>query len=504
MGIPPQFEATRQQLLRRYFSLKRRVRTGDVLLVALVFGVLLTLLFQLLVPPLPLWQLYGALGLITLMVWALLMWRVRVASLTVLMAADRTHDLQERLSTAYEYAQRYADHPFVPDLLADAERASHRVDPRLVFPWHFPRRLWGIPVCVVVLVVLERLDFAPLRFDDPTHDEVAAEVAREGERLERWGRKLEELAQQEQLDRSLILARHMKQLGRRLQQETGEKGQASERISTLSQYLERMQQELRERALMSASGSMRVRDVLASGKGVKQELQDILQLLKHDVLPGDIKHAAAESIQCLRRQVGKHPQLEELLRSLQAGNVTAARQLLQDILQKQQVAEEMEHLERAQRALQYSSRSIQRSEPGEAPRSRPTPGGEPTNTGVPFDFDDETPSEDMPGMEDFDTPGFGENYGFARHKKTRPNQPLRESDQEISQVRVKSSEGAMRLGYMRHLPLQNEAQVPIEQIVVEYQQAAEDVLAAEKIPRGYREQVKRYFLAIGIVPEEKP
>ena len=147
---------------------------------------------------------------------------------------------------------------------------------------------------------------------------------------------------------------------------------------------------------------------------------------------------------------------------------------------------------------------MQKSEPGEAPRSRPTQGGDPTRTGVPFDFDDESTSEDMPGIEDFDTPGFGEDYGFARHKQERPNQPLRESEQEVSQVRVKSGEGAMRLGYMRHLPLQNEAQVPIEQVVVEYQRAAEDVLAAEKIPRGYREQVKRYFLAIGMVPEETP
>jgi hypothetical protein len=473
-------------------------------LVALVLGVLATLLFQLFDFPWPLWQLYGVLGLATLSVWAVLMWRVRVPALTVLMAADRTHDLQERLSTAYEYTQRYPEHPFVPDLLADAERAAHRVDPRIVFPSYLPRRLWGIPACVLVLVGLVRFDFTPLLFENPRGDDGAAEVAREGERLERWGRKLEELAQQEQLDRSLVLARHMKQLGRRLQNEKGEKGQASERISTLSQYLERMQQELRERALMSASGSMQVRDVLTSGKGVKQELQDILQLLKHDVLPGDIKHAAAQSIQRLRRQVGKQPQLEELLRSLQAGNVTAARQLLQDILQKQQMAEEMEHLERARRALQYSSRSIQKSEPGEAPRSQPTPGGEPTRTGAPADFENEVPSEDMPGLEDFDTPGFGEDYGHARHQQTRPNQPLRESEQEVSRVQVKSGEGAMRLGYMRHLPLHNEAQVPLEQVVVEYQRAAEDVLAAEKIPRGYREQVKRYFLAIGMVPEEKP
>jgi hypothetical protein len=55
---------------------------------------------------------------------------------------------------------------------------------------------------------------------------------------------------------------------------------------------------------------------------------------------------------------------------------------------------------------------------------------------------------------------------------------------------------------MRHLPLHNEAQVPLEQAVVTYQQAAEQVLAQEQIPRGYRDQIKQYFLAIGMAASE--
>jgi len=79
------------------------------------------------------------------------------------------------------------------------------------------------------------------------------------------------------------------------------------------------------------------------------------------------------------------------------------------------------------------------------------------------------------------------------------NPTLRESEQPMSNVEVRSGEGAMRLSYIRYLPLQGEAQVPIEQVVVQYQHAAEEVLTQERLPRGYREQIKQYFMSLGMM-----
>jgi hypothetical protein len=453
--------------------------------------------------PIPFVGLYGGILGLAFLAWAGLAWWLRVEPLSVLIAADHTMGLEERLSTAYEYGQEQPDHRFVPGLMAEAEQAASRVDARMVFPSHLPRRLWGIPLLLLAVIGLHRFDMTPLHFDDLAQDAVSEEIQREGKRLEDWGRKLEQLAQQEQLDRSLILARHMKHLGRRLQHE-GDKGeQASERISTLSQYLQRMHEELRERALMSESGAMAVQYVLASGKSIKQELQDIMQLLRGDTLPGEMKNVAEQGIQRLSRQLGNNPELQQLLQNLQAGDVSAARQLLQDLIQKQQAAEEMEHIERARRALQYSARSLQNDKPSESStKPQPSQGQQPGQSGESFDFDDEGASEDMPGMEDFDTPGFGEDHGFGRHTQEGPKRHLRESEQPVTPVPVKSGEGQMRLGYMRHLPLHNEMHVPLEQAVVTYQQAAEQVLAQEQIPRGYRDQIKQYFLAIGMTASE--
>ena len=44
----------------------------------------------------------------------------------------------------------------------------------------------------------------------------------------------------------------------------------------------------------------------------------------------------------------------------------------------------------------------------------------------------------------------------------------------------------------------------MEKIVVQYRRQAEDVLSQEHIPRTYREQIKQYFLAIGMMSDNKP
>jgi hypothetical protein len=343
------------------------------------------------------------------------------------------------------------------------------------------------------------LKVTPLRFDNMHEPEVMRNVSREGQRLEKWGRGLEELAKREQLDRSMILARQMQQLGQRLQHEGGEHGQVAERIATLSQYLQRLQQELRERALMSDTGAMATHDVLMSGKNVKQELRDILQLLQNDALPRETAAMAEQSVLRLSRQVGQNPQLENLLQNLRAGDLDAARQLLRDVLQQQQAAEEVEHLDRARRALEYSSRSLQRGGQGDSSTSRSRAQAESSGQG-PMDMGDEDMfSEHMPGMEDFASPGSEEGFGASTTTRQHNNPALRESDQPASNVEVQSGEGAMRLSYIRSLPMQNEAQVPLEKVVLQYQHAAEEVLTQEQIPRAYREQIKQYFLSLGMM-----
>jgi hypothetical protein len=357
----------------------------------LVFA-LFTLLSGWSIPPIYGYGLIVACCLLGFLAFA---WRIKLPALVALQQADHVQHFQERLSTAYEYREHRTDNPFVPGLLSEAERTTRHVNPSLVFPAHWPRRFWAIPLCAAAIIGVFSLDLKPISFEDLASEEIAPDVSREGKRIEQWGERLEELAKQQQLDRSLILARHMKNLGRRLQREGGEKPEAAQRISTLSQYLQRMQQELHERALMANVGGMAAHDVMMSGKSLKQELQDILKLLQSDDLPREMATVAEQGVRRLSQQMGANPNLERLAQSLRAGNLKAARQLLQDIIQQQQASEELEHLERARRALEYSSRSMQRG--GDSPQS-PSQGapkaGDSVTSDAPFDLDD-AESEDM-------------------------------------------------------------------------------------------------------------
>lgn len=504
MGTSRNVEAMIRRLQRRFQTLQRCGLGLDILLGAVAAGFLVTVLMRLCG-----WQhllpaTYGAIGLAALSLFTVLAWRVRLSALGALIRADHTLQLREQLSTAYEYRERHPENPFVPPLTAAAERLVAQVEPRRVFPWRVPHRVWGLPVLLVALGVLLRLDVPPMRFEHGGNDAASPDVVRQGERLERWGRRMEKLAQQEQLDRSLVLARSMQDLGRRMQREGASTPQTAQRIATLSQYVQRMQQELQERALMSEPTLTSPYDTVASGKSVKQELRDMLQLLQANALPRETVALAEQGLQRLRRQVGPHGDLEQMLQNLRSGNVEAARQMLQDMLQQQQTTEEMEHIERARRALEYASRSLQRGEAGEAPHTgTPQPGdGSPHEHAM--DYDADMMSEHMSGPEDFAAPGLDEGFGTARSTREGVPQALRESQQPASQVQVKSGEGNMRFHYVRHLPLQNEARVPVEQVAVTYQRAAQEVLTQERIPWDYREQIKQYFLAIGMVPEQDP
>jgi hypothetical protein len=493
-------ECAAQQLQRRIIFL-RRLRIGlDVLLGGVLAALLATVLTTLAGWSGPLPIVYGALAVVLVGIFAGLAWRVRSTALEVLTSADRVHGFHASLSTAYEYLHQHATNPFVPGLTTVAERLAPRVDVRRVFPLHLPRRVWGIPLLVAATFGFSMLKVTPLRFDKVHEPEVARHVSREGQRLEKWGRDLEDLAKREQLDRSMILARQMQQLGQRLQREGGTQGQATERIATLSQYLQRLQQELRERAVMSDIGAMAAQDALmSSGQSVKRELRDILQMLQQDVSPRDMAAMAEQSVLRLSRQLGQNPQLENLLQNLRAGDLEAARQLLRDVLQQQQASEEVEHLDRARRALEYSSRSIHRGGQGDTATSHARPQPESSGQGS-MDMGDEGMfSESMPGMEDFPSPGAEDGIGTSTATRPSHDPTLRESDQAVSNVEVKSGEGAMRLSYIRHLPMANEAQVPVEQAVVQYQHAAEQVLTQEQIPRVYREQIKQYFLSLGMM-----
>ena len=491
------------RLQRRYRYLRRVRRSLDTTLIGLAAACLATALVTAGVWMAPLPLVYALLALSTCGVILCLSWPGRGSPLDMLAAADQTLRSRERLSTAYEYGKQHADHPFNAALMDEADRLAPRVEPRQILPLRLPRRLWAMPVLLLATFTLHWVETPMGSFDTLGDADLGRQAVREGQRLEQWGHELERLARQDHLDRSLILARQLQNLGKHLQDERAPQDAFTDRIATLLDYLQRLRQELRERALMSGMGQLGVRDTLPSGKSLKQELQDVLKLLQDEAPPRDRVATAEQSLQRLQQQAGGRPvpELESLLQNLRAGDVQAARQLLREVIEQQQASEELQHLERARRALEYASRSLRQQAEGQ-PGGDPAPGAQQ----MPGDFDPrnfggEFMMEDLYGMEEFSAPGADAGYGVSTRVDARPEQALRESEQPVSHVELSSSPGPTRLQYMRRLPMVNEAQVPVEEVAVQYQQAAEEVLTHEDIPRGYREHIKQYFLSLGMVRE---
>lgn len=491
------------RLQRRHRFLRRTRRFLDAALVGLAAGCLATALVMTGIWTAPLQAVYALLGLAVLSAILCLAWPARGPALAMLAAADRSLRSRERLSTAYEYGQQQAGHPFSDALMSEADRLAPRVEPREVLPLRLPRRAWAVPALLAATLALHGIETPTWSFDTLGDAGFSRQREREGHRLEQWGSELERLARQEHLDRSLVLARQMQNLGKHLQDEDAPRHAVSDRIATLSDYLQRLRQELRERALMGGVGQLEAGDTLPSGKSLKQELQDVLNLLQDEAPPRNQVAAAEQSLQRLQQQVGSVPvpELESLLQNLRAGDVQAARQLLREVIEQRQASEELQHLERARRALEYASRNLQQRVEGQtagnsAPGARQAP-----SDFDPRGLDGEFLMEDLYGMDEFSAPGSDSGYGVSTRVEARPEEALRESEEPVSHVELSSGAGPTRLQYMRRLPVINEAQVPVEEVAVQYRQAAEEVLTHEDIPRAYREQIKQYFLSLGMVGE---
>lgn len=492
-----------RRLQRRHRFLQRIRRALDTALVGLAAACLAAALTTSGIWTAPLPAVYALLTLATLCVIFCLAWPGRGSPLDLLIAADRSLRSSEQLSTAYEYEQRQADHPFRGALMSEAHRLAPRVEPRQVLRLRLPRRLWALPALLVAAFALHWVDAPTLSFDTIGDADFSRQMAREGHRLEQWGNELEQLARHEHLDRSLVLARQLQNLGKHLQDEEAPRDAFTDRIATLSDYLQRLRRELRERALLGGTDQLAAGDTLPSGKNLKQELQDVLNLLQ-DESPSRSRVAAAEqSLRRLRQQVGgaPMPELESLLQNLRSGDVQAVRQLLREAIDQRQASEELQHLERARRALEYASRNLQQRAEGQ-PAGQAAPGArQAQNDFDPRNFGGEFMMEDLYGMEEFSAPGSDAGYGVSTRVDTRPGQTLRESEQPVSHVELSRGVGPTRLQYMRRLPMINEAQVPEEEVAVQYRQAAEEVLTHEDVPRAYREQIKQYFLSLGMVTE---
>ncbi len=434
--------------------------------------------------------------------------RGRDEPLALLIKADRALKLHERLSTAFELANSRDPHPFRSLVLQEAARAARSVNPLRVIPLTTPRTLRWTPFLLLAIVLVLIVDLRVIIPTSLTRGDERPDPAvyEQGQKLERVGKRLEAEARRRGLERSIEAARRMQNVGLRLQNEKINEREALARVNSLNDYIRNLEEELKKMAVLEDVNVGKVREILVNQASVAGEVQRLLGMLARGKLsPGEMR-SLQERLQNLGQQGVFSERLSDALSQLRDGDMEGARETLEGLLMQDQLAQDFEHLKRAERALE---RGMDRGAAGSEERDFEHQHGElgeygeydmagdalRGNSGLPGDFE---------GGDFLDSEGVGSNSstGSARgvEREASRSRPA-EANTPASKISGQSGEGGVRRAYVRALPLKGDASIPLEEVVVTYQRRAEESLLREEIPLGSRDLVKAYFLSIGLVED---
>src|SRR5919108_4382020 len=119
--------------------------------------------------------------------------RSRADPMSLLIRADRTLRLKERLSTAFELATSPHPHPLRPVVLQEAARVARSVNPFRVIPNITPRTLRWTPFLLLAIVLVLVADFGVLLPQSfiGSDERRSTTLSEQGQQLERQGKRLE-------------------------------------------------------------------------------------------------------------------------------------------------------------------------------------------------------------------------------------------------------------------------------------------------------------------------
>ncbi|MGH8059592.1 MAG: hypothetical protein ACREOH_20525, partial [Candidatus Entotheonellia bacterium] len=304
----------------------------------------------------------------------------------------------------------------------------------------------------------------------------------------------------------LEAARRMQSVRQRLQNEKINEREAVARVSSLSDYVRNLEEELKKMAVLEDVNIGKVREIMINQASVANEVQRLLGMLARGKLSAGEMRTLQERMQSLGQQGMFDERLSDVLGQLREGNLEGARELLENFLLQDQLAQDFEQLRRAERALE---RGFELEGSEDDRMAFDGPAGEPGEYGDDEMGGDQTASSggipgDLEGGDFLDSEGAGSSSSIGSGRGTeresgRSRPP--EASSPASKIGGISGEGGVRRAYVRALPLKNEASVPLEEVVVTYRRRAEESLLREEIPLGSRELVKAYFLSIGLVDE---
>ena len=448
---------------------------------------------------------YAIIMVLSILVAAVVGSLLKVEAMETLIEVDRALDSKERLSTAYEFADKSMDNIYLPLLIKDANATVSGVQAEKVFPRSYPGKFKYIPFLAAGVILMTVLNFNfDFRFGSPFDSGVRAE----GEKIERFGQQLEKKSRNNKLNLSLGASNQMQELGRNLRDQRMERREAEERIADLSERLRGQQEDLRRQMAQRGVDGRDAERILNQNQDFESQLQDLMNQMSAENPSPQQRRETERGLNQLRDQNQTHRQgLSEALDSLQSGDSERARQILEGVQSDQDNLQDLAGLQSAQDALDRSQQALGENDgtnPGE------NPGENQENSGEEGDPSQGQASAGNPGD---GSGGEEEMFGFNEEGSgSRPGtQPVADRPGEAGELETGSDQaskvkgqidlekGEIRRNLVRSLPLKTKSGVAEEDLIVDFQRRAEEVMVKEDIPLNFREYIRNYFLLIGVI-----
>ena len=428
----------------------------------------------------------GAAGLIA--------WLRRPGDLDVSILADLELGLEQRLSTAWEFALRVPGTALAARLAAQA-LARKLPMTHLVFPLRI--NLWGrlAPLALLLLGLIGLMDFGTHSATPPLS--VDPVVAEEGARIREHGRSMEARARRESLPRSEERAGELQRLGARMESGSTSRKQALRRLRDLDAALEHERRAMLMEDLPPGAAELPPEHLAGAPIFSDGRLDALLGGLQQGALTLEELEVLGMEATALSALGIAPAEIEEALARFAAGEYEALRELLEKLSDIDSALREAALLWDAERAIELARENLGESGvllgfrgEGEGSRSE---GDSPVallNARYPVRMEDESGP-----FAAFRGPGRGEGPQSESPPSVSPRS-TRPPDETVLELKGRPGDGEVYRTQARVLPRAGKALAPVKALSPEFRDEVEAVLARQSYPRQHKELVRRYFLAL--------
>ena len=420
-------------------------------------------------------------------------WFDRPDKQQVAILADVQLRLKQRLSTAWEFAQRNEDPELAQYLAIQAVNQRYPARNQPVFPMRATMPAKLLPLAVLLLILVSAIDL-PRFAEQATPLLVDAVLVTEGARLRAFAAQMQARAEREDLPRSTAQADNPRRLGARMESGSLSRVQALHRLKALGEALS----EQRRAALADAGdyGSGALRQPHPSSGGAARLRGLLEQLMQGRMTASELQASAGENRGL--STTGITPEaLQRALDNWNAGQPEALQEIVSQLSRAERATQDAEELDKAARRVAQVRENLGDNRvPGDDSTDEPTvaiiPDGDVGRiSDSPF-----RPLADEDELDEGARHGAGAGSGSGPRQAAQSLNRRAARDDATLKPQSQFRDGASFSAEARVLPRAGQPVVAITRLDAQFAAQVEEVLAQEQYPSHQKDYLRRYFLEL--------